>query len=298
MLLYLNKEGRLGHQLSHFIILLSYATKYQKSFFYPSFYKQYAAYFDIQSPYFNKPNSIELAGIRILYAILKWLKIKHLNLGNYSFILCNDKRNELIFDDAIHKLFTSPSKFIITDYMLNDVNCIIEQLEFLRQHIQVATIYKQAIETEINKLRNQFKTIIAIHIRRTDFKTFKDGKYFFNEDTYKKNLQELIKILNLNPKKIAIYLCADEKIDSSVFSDYTIIYEVRTMINDFLLLMHADYIISSKSIFSTCASLLGNNLIVQISNRNFILQASDIQTCSNLLKKDYDLKNEKELPDQ
>lgn len=153
MIIYNNKEGRLGHQLIHLIILLTYSTIHKRVFCYPSFTKHYLAYFEINYDNYIKQNAPTF--INLLYQILKLFKIKNFKFFEYEFILYTEKSRELIFDNEIEKIFKSKSPIIVTDFMLNDTISILQYIEEFRQQIKIS----QSIEKNIEDFyRDQINT--------------------------------------------------------------------------------------------------------------------------------------------
>lgn len=289
MIVYLNKEGRFGHQLSHFITLMAYAIKYNSQFYYHSCYSNYHQYLNIQPKYFKTLNKPNLFFIRLIYYFLKLLRIDNFKIGNYKFILCHQKQNEILFSSGLKNLFEDKSKYVITDFMLNDIHAIVEYIDELHKNIQINTNNSTEIDKLINDIRKNYPCIISIHIRKTDFKEFANGKYYYDELKYKQTLKQLITILNKNTNKTAVIICSDESINTTIFKEFNTFYSNRKMIDDFMLLMNADYIISSRSIFSFCASLFGKNKIIQISSKQFEVNEAAILSSIELMKREYDL---------
>ncbi len=72
----------------------------------------------------------------------------------------------------------------------------------------------------INKLRNKGKFIIGLHIRRNDYASWNDGKYYFSDKFYNKLIHELrtnFKNENLEP---FLFVVSDEKISINLNYDY------------------------------------------------------------------------------
>lgn len=293
MVIYLNNEGRFGHHISLLVTLLIYSIQYKRPIYYDSFENKYAHYF--KKSEHNVKISIWLVFFsRLIYKLLKLLRINKFSIYNFYFLLYTDKNNEILFNDDIKNIFTHKKPYIITDYMLNDVISVNNYAHLIRKSIKIKSLYEKEIISSLNEIKNKNSTIIAIHIRKTDFKNFANGKYYFSEAEYKKVLDRFISVLNLNINETAIIICSDENIDTSIFKPYNIYYHRRSTIDDFCILKNADYIISTRSIFSSCASLLGQNKIYQIINLQKDFTKDDIVEFTDLMLTEYNLKIRKD----
>lgn len=294
MIVYLNKEGRLGHQLGLLLPLLANAIKFDRAFYYESFSKNYKNIIHKEDRYVKQPSFALLFVIKIIYSFLKIFRVNNFSIAHLYFSLYTDKKNELIFDDTIEELFQNKKKYVITDYMFNDVHTVIKYIDSIKSIVYIEPYLEEEILKFYKTIKQKQTTTVAIHIRKTDFKDFADGRFFFNETEYKKVLDKFMKVMNFDHSNTAIILCSDEKIDTSIFQSYNFYYEQRSAIKDFAILKNADYIICTRSIFSSCASLLGENYIYQFSDIDKDFSKKDIVKYVDLMLSDYDLKIRKD----
>jgi len=116
---------------------------------------------------------------------------------------------------------------------------------------------KNSINAELSELRLIFDFIIGVHIRRTDYIKFLDGKYYFSDDIYIENMLLITKSQKYFDKKLVFVLCSDEFIDINNFTDFRVVYKRRDAIYDLYLLSSCDAIIGPPSTFSSWASMYG-----------------------------------------
>jgi len=287
MIIYLNQKGRLGHQLIHLLVLEAYALKYNKNFYYKSFSKKYKGFFEIKNTK-NIPTQVfSYWFIKIIYTILRSLKIKSFKICSFYFFINTDNQDKVIYHKEIEKLFSVSYPYVITDFMLSDVDIFMQYADEIGNMIDVTGNIKNKTNILFKNIRKHFKTTIAIHIRHTDFKTFVNGAYYFSTNEYRKVLDRFIKVLNLNKKDTAVIICSDEILDISDFENYHTFYEKRSPIEDFSILKEVDYIISTKSLFGLCANILGNNFLYQVTNPEYLFTKNNIYTYKTLLLSEY-----------
>ncbi len=110
----------------------------------------------------------------------------------------------------------------------------------------------------ISHLRQKYEHVIGIHIRQHDYKTFKGGFYFINQDRVKKIIDEYTKENNLDATTTLFLITSDGKIDESIFKDLNIYISKENAVTDLFLLSKTDAIIGSDSSFGAFASWYGN----------------------------------------
>ena len=106
-------------------------------------------------------------------------------------------------------------------------------------------------------IREEYDVVIGVHIRYGDYRTFKNGQYFYTLEQYSvffKNISQIFK-----DKKVAFYIASNEEIDIAFFKDYNCFYSSKNlMAEDLYSLSKADYIIGPPSTYSAWASLCGS----------------------------------------
>jgi hypothetical protein len=123
--------------------------------------------------------------------------------------------------------------------------------------------------TEINDLfnihKNKFDYIVGIHIRHGDYKTFKNGRYFYDLYDYNIFLIEISKLFN--NKKIIFFITSSDNINYDYFSEHKYFRNNDGfLVNDLYGLSKCDFICGPPSTFSAWASLMGDVNLYFIKN--------------------------------
>ncbi|MEO8149548.1 MAG: alpha-1,2-fucosyltransferase [Bacteroidia bacterium] len=99
--------------------------------------------------------------------------------------------------------------------------------------------------------------MIGVHIRRGDYRKYRDGKYFYDHEVYKKFMRHVISLFPYSP--ITFFICSDEKINENDFSEFQIVLNKNgNSIEDMYLLSVCQYIMGPPSTFSKWSSYYGN----------------------------------------
>ncbi|MAB37993.1 MAG: hypothetical protein CL528_10030 [Aequorivita sp.] len=137
------------------------------------------------------------------------------------------------------------------------------------------SIYTKKVDEVFISKRKSFDLIIGVHIRRGDYKEFKNGIYYYS-DSIIINFLNQIKNEFGQKKKIAFLLCSDEKINLEMYRDFSV-FQINnaSLIEDLYGLSKCDYIIGPPSTFSMWASFYGQKPLFFIKMPNMLLKIKD-----------------------
>ena len=128
------------------------------------------------------------------------------------------------------------------------------------------------------KLDRSEYNIIGVHIRRGDYKTWENGKYYFTDDIYEMYMTSLSRELSLlSKKKIKFILFSNETIDISGSND--IIISNNEWYIDQLIMSKCDYLIGPPSTFTLWASYIGKIQYYHIKEKTGTINLNDFSYC-------------------
>ncbi len=161
------------------------------------------------------------------------------------------KNNVLIINSELIK---DAWKYIPDHNLMSEYKSEIRQL-FAPQNqtvMQVEKVFDQNVKPE--------RLIVGVHLRRGDYKTFMNGRYFFDGEVYRlamNTLQEQIQRETGN--ETLFLLCSDSPVNMNSFDDFNT-FQVKdtSAIKDLYALSRCNYIIGPPSTFSMWASYYGD----------------------------------------
>lgn len=126
-------------------------------------------------------------------------------------------------------------------------------------------ITKQA-DNLIMPYKNKNAIVFGVHIRRGDYATWNDGRFFFSHEEYYDFMKQ---VANLFPnKQVVFFISSNEPIPQDLFSDLQIIYHTKgSAVLDLHSLSLCDYIIGPFSTFSRWAAFIGEKPICFLENK-------------------------------
>ena len=132
-----------------------------------------------------------------------------------------------------------------------------KQSELLKQVLQPEPKSKDIAEERIQNIRKSNDIIVAVHIRRGDYKTFLDGKFYFEDEVYFEKMQQINNLLQ--PAKVGFAIFSNEEIDTKAFKNLNVSFSAdNTAIGDMWGISLCDFIIGPLSTFSMWASFWKN----------------------------------------
>lgn len=159
------------------------------------------------------------------------------------------------------------------EHRINNVS-FIKQRIFIRSIIEPEYTSKNLAQERINLLRKNFEIIVAVHIRRGDYKTFLDGKYYFDDKVYLDKMKQIANILK--PFNVVFAIFSNEKIELNNYPNVNVSFSnLNSPIGDLWGISMCDYIIGPLSTFSMWASFWKNVPLLFIDNNTFISSMND-----------------------
>ena len=145
----------------------------------------------------------------------------------------------------------------------------LKENDFIRSVILPEADSRKKAAERIELLRQKFDVIVAVHIRRGDYKTFLDGTYYFEDDVYLHKMEQINHLLT--PAKVVFAIFSNEKIDIKNFSTInTSFSNDNTPIGDMWGISLCDYILGPLSTFSMWASFWHNVPLLFIEKNTVI----------------------------
>lgn len=130
--------------------------------------------------------------------------------------------------------------------------------EQIRHLFRPKQVYVEKVTQLIAEQREKCEVIVGVHIRRSDYRKFRRGAYYFDDATYCAYMASLEQELQAAGKSVVFLLCSEEPLQLAHFSGLKIFQiNSRADIEDLYALSLADYIMGVPSSFSMWASFYG-----------------------------------------
>jgi hypothetical protein len=293
LILYSHKCGQLGNRLFAFAHLIANSASQGRKIVNLAF-EEYAPYFsttseDILCRFPPKKSVIRSTRLRhALYtlnaAVLKMLRIVGFKKSFLHQVIIADlpeyqfnTQNFLQMDtpDFQQAIQQKPLVFLFGRFF-RDYRNFTKNQDIIRDYFKPI----EAIQTNVNKFlleaRRGAELLVGVHIRRGDYQTYANGKYFYSQVSYSEKMKELAAA---NPaRKIRFVICSNEPVDVACFEEQDFRPGPGHLVEDMYVLAGCDLIFGPPSTFTRWASFYGKvplytmgNLETKIDLESFII---------------------------
>jgi hypothetical protein len=270
MVIITDRNGQLCNRLFHFSYFIANSIEYGYPLRYPCF-DQYCDFFEstVTDDFFHLAVSTKITPFRSLdRMILRYLKSHRFLFPNMHFLDVSSHSTGTIYDlknDSYQKLVHNKIVFA-KGWMFRDEENLKKHREILKKVFTPIKPYLFEVKSIMADLRKNYDCVIGVHIRRGDYISWNDGRYFFADEVYITKMEEMESQMKLEGKTTCFFVSSNEAIDKNSFAHLNVSIDQRHFITDLYTLATCDYIIGPPSTFSYWASFYGNVPLLVLEN--------------------------------
>jgi hypothetical protein len=156
--------------------------------------------------------------------------------------------------------------YIIEGWINRDLTPLHLHRKLLADFFEPAKQHSQNVTQLITRAFNGVDLLIGIHIRRGDYKEYKQGLYYFDDTVYAGIMAKIQQ--TFAGKKLRFLICSNEEIEWNNYAAFDTIRANGHIIEDMYSLSYCDYIAGPISTYSMWASFIGEKPLFQILDKN------------------------------
>lgn len=145
----------------------------------------------------------------------------------------------------------------------------------IRRYFKPVPELDRASSNAVERLRREAPVVVGVHIRQSDFRVWKGGRFFFPVSRYADWMREMAG--QFPGDKVAFLICSDEPRSEQEFAGLTVGFGPNSPVGDLCALAKCDYIIGPHSTFSQWASFYGNTPIFHVRDSRDRLEREKFQ---------------------
>jgi len=134
--------------------------------------------------------------------------------------------------------------------------CVRRHAPRLRAFFAPAPAHAESSRRAVAALRSRAEVVVGVHIRRSDYRTWKGGRNFFSIERYAAWMRQLA--AQFPGVRTAFLICSDEPRQAAEFPGLTVGFGPGVPVGDLYALAACDYVFGPISTFSQWASFQGN----------------------------------------
>lgn len=198
-----------------------------------------------------------------------------------SLNIINIHRNFSGEQAFLHDLISSSENklLILRGYPYNADECVRKHGDYIRKLFRPRHFVIKKAQKRYKQLSKQIDYLIGVHIRHSDYKKYKNGNYFFDEEYFAAVMKKVESLFSGNKIKFIIFTDSN-KLKLSAFAKFDFHYldTEKSIIFDWYMMSLTDYIIGPAfSTYSGWASFYGKKPIFRLNGRNYPRSISDFK---------------------
>jgi hypothetical protein len=274
-------KSALGNNFFKYIHVFSYCKEHNIELYY-SDKKNIDQFFDLDGSVANDLTTSSYLNNKFVKLILKgivesWILLKVMNVFNvfihYHFHASHASQLQIFGNRKDATLL------ILRDFRSD--SSVQKNLSTLRAAFSLKQQLTINMEDEYRHLREQYKILVGVHVRRGDYERWKNGKYFFSDTTFNRKIHEFLDFKKFDPKDVGIIICSNGAIMLENFSRLNVHFSPRRPEEDLFLMGKCDYIIASPSTFSSMSSFIGSVPIYFLEDEEMTMFDERLHICSS-----------------
>ncbi len=125
-------------------------------------------------------------------------------------------------------------------------------------HFTPSKKVQQEVANRLSKMHSDYVTVVGVHIRQSDYRTFKRGRFFVDVGHMRTFIDEFIEKFKIDTQKTVFYITSDSPVENSYFEGLNFVIESDNPAIELYTLSGTDIILGSDSHFGSFASYYGN----------------------------------------
>jgi hypothetical protein len=268
MVLIGKKFGRLANRLWIFSFFAANAMHHGHTLINRNF-DQYNRYFEATRknnfapyPIRSKFSRWALFDIPAYWLMLLCIAIlKKLPDENFFYRIIRAPRTEEGFDlNRTDFLQAAGSKLVVSldgGFWFKDHKNLQRYAPELRRFFSPLPRYQKEVDQLINHCRENANVVVGVHLRKGDYRTFRNGRFYFGDNIYRQKMLELEEQFKQWNKRVSFLLCSDEPIQDASFEGLRVQKGAGHMVIDLYSMAACDFLLGPPSTFSLWASFYG-----------------------------------------
>ena len=279
----------MGNKLLQFATFIALSEEYGIKIANPSFAPYSQHFKTTSSDFFNRypiktsalSRSIKLRLFyyKVLYHTGRYLSAKKISSRLiHSIDIDWDKSVQIDSKEFIERVEQTKLMFVMGWNFKHNLS-LIKHREKICNYFKPIDSYVSNIKRLMDSAKLNIDIVIGIHIRHGDYKTFENGRYYYETEQYYVLMKQFT-ILFSN-KKVRFLICSNSKQQKEQFYDLDVCFGTGNAVEDMYSLVECDYIMGPPSTYTMWASYYGNKPLYMIENPNKKIEIEDFKVKNN-----------------
>lgn len=126
------------------------------------------------------------------------------------------------------------------------------------ESMRPAAHIRAKVDSIVSPLCSAYAEVVAVHVRQTDYKTFKGGKYYVAPERAAEIMHQYLNVTGKKTADVCFVVTSDEPIAEATFKGLNVVTSRNDVVTDLFTLASCDALIGSDSTLGHFASYYGD----------------------------------------
>lgn len=277
-LVLISDAGRLGNRLLAFAHAIAFAIEHEYSVSSPTF-ARYAHHFPAiahESNGFLWPRSLQ---DRLTF----WAD-RHVHRAHWSTVIVPAGSSEAVPLEQVVPTREPKRNVVLSGWLFRDSATLKKHAAAVRRIFAP----QDDISVEVEKIMGRLKApvVVGMHVRRGDYRHYRDGEYCYSDDVYLRVMERARELFA--PAEVQFVICSDEAVTLRVMLRRpSAVGGPGGEVSDLYALSRCDYIIGPPSTYSMWAAFYGDRPLLHLQPSQTSVTLSDFIPVEMLLEDGY-----------
>jgi hypothetical protein len=172
------------------------------------------------------------------------------------------------------------SVLVVQDWWFRSPQYCAKHRDVIRAFLTPWERHLEAARRALAPAREPGRFVIGVHVRRRDYSVFKDGRFLFSHDQYRRIMESAAALLP--DREVSFVVCSDEDVPTGAFAGLDVIHGTGHPVEDLYALASCDRLIGPPSTYTAWASYYGAVPLYRIEDPAAAPQADSFETLLGL----------------
>ena len=159
-------------------------------------------------------------------------------------------------DPAVQARFREARVVFAYGWRFRAPTWVVRHAEKIRAHLPPNAEYLQASRETVARVRRQADVVVGVHVRRGDYLTWHDGRFYYEVPRYAAWMKEMAG--RFPGRRVGFLVCSNEPRTVEEFPGLSVTVGQGPAVVDLFALAECDYLVGPPSTYSQWASFYGN----------------------------------------
>ena len=221
--------------------------------------------------------------IRMLYAFANLSGVQSFLVGSdpLSNVVGQKKDSLDLANPNDIGLFYQANTTFLAGWGIKSWELVENHQDKIREGMMFASIYTKIAQEFIQGLRNKYDVLIGVLIRQGDYRTWANGRYYFETEQYINWIKQAKEVFGVS-RKVGFVVASDEEQDFYKFQDLNVYFATGSAvgkghyIENMAELSLCDLVMTAPSTFSAWSAFLGDIPILPLVEPSQVISENDL----------------------